>query len=362
MSPRIGSGVGVLGFGRFGRAFCQLLSEAGRKAVAFDPAADIPGSIRVGSLAELTAKASDIVLAVPVHEIRRALESLKPHLAKKHLVVDVSSVKHGPVKDLKGVLDRDHAWVATHPLFGPSSILRGERPLRAVVCPNEYHPYAVARARALYQGLGCRVIEQDADAHDYVMANTHALAFFVAKGLLEAGSGQGVPFAPPSFQALSHVIASVQEDAGHLFVPIESQNPYAAEAREKLLDALTRTHRQLADATATREDMAIPTSSEPTSELLETRGLIDDLDEELVDLLARRTQLSRRAARVKAKKGKAVQDPAREKEVLSRRKAWAAERGLDGSGVSDVFEALMRFSRAEQRSWMKQVKKKKKKK
>ncbi len=359
MTPKGPRGVAVLGYGRFGRAFCELLKEAGRKAAAYDPAADVPERLRAGGLAELASRGSEIVLAVPVPAMRRALEALRPHLKPGHLVIDVSSVKRGPVEDLAAVLGRDHAWAATHPLFGPSSILRGERPLKAVVCPNDLHPEAAPRARAFYESLGCAVIEQDADAHDRVMASTHALAFFLAKGLLEIGSGEGVPFAPPSFQALSHVIESVREDAGHLFVPIESQNPYAAQAREKLMDSLARVHRQLADASAEREILDIPAPEAPASELQETRGLIDELDEELVGLLARRAQLSRRAAGVKAKKGRAVQDPKREKEVLSQRRGWARDLGLEAAGISGVFEAVMRFSRSEQRRFMKRAAQKK---
>jgi hypothetical protein len=45
-------------------------------------------------------------------------------------------------------------WVATHPLFGPASLARGERPLRVVVCPNPLHPEPVRRVVALFDRLG----------------------------------------------------------------------------------------------------------------------------------------------------------------------------------------------------------------
>lgn len=357
MTARSKLPVGVLGYGRFGRAFAQLLRESGREVVAYDPVTEVPADIRAETVEDLANRTHDIILAVPVPALRRALEVLRPHLTERHLAIDVSSVKHGPVKNLTDVLGARIPWVATHPLFGPTSILRGERPLRAVVCPNALHPEAAARAGELFKSLGCRVVEQDADAHDQIMAQTHALAFFVAKGLLEAGVGEGVPFAPPSFQALKQVIESVRADAGHLFVPIESQNPYAAEAREKLMDAFSKIHHQLADVTAASADMGIPTVMEPTPELLKNRGLIDELDEELVALLARRAQLARRVGAEKEKKGKAVQDPGREKEVLSKRGDWAKDLGLGVEGISDVFQAVMRFSRAEQRRAMKKPKK-----
>ena len=70
------------------------------------------------------------------------------------------------------------------------------------------------------------------------MAHTHALTFFVAKGMLDAGAGMEVPFAPPSFQAISRTIETVRSDAGHLFAAIQRENPFAAEARHQLLEAL----------------------------------------------------------------------------------------------------------------------------
>ena len=100
-----------------------------------------------------------------------------------------------------------------------------------VLCPSPLHPAAARRARAFYEQIGCEVIEQTPEGHDRVMAYTHALTFFVAKGMLDAGAGEAVPFAPPSFHAISRTIEAVRADAGHLFRAIQGENPYAAEAR-----------------------------------------------------------------------------------------------------------------------------------
>jgi hypothetical protein len=77
------------------------------------------------------------------------------------------------------------------------------------------------------------------------MAATHALAFFVAKGLLDIGAGEGAPFVPPSFGAMSRMIGAVREDASHLFATIQTANPFAAEARARLLSALETIDRDL---------------------------------------------------------------------------------------------------------------------
>ena len=165
------------------------------------------------------------MLAVPVPRTREALESLRPHLGPDQVVLDVGSVKVHPYADLEAVLGDEIPWVATHPLFGPLSLALAERPLRVVVCPSPRHPGPLRAPSELYRRIGCEVIEQTPESHDRVMAHTHALTFFVAKGMLDAGAGMEVPFAPPSFQAISRTIETVRSDAGHLFAAIQRRTP-----------------------------------------------------------------------------------------------------------------------------------------
>jgi prephenate dehydrogenase len=348
--------VALLGYGRFGRALGQLLSEAGIAHRAFDPAAQIPSENRAGSLLELTAGASFVVVAVPVPRMRAALRDLRLHLEPSQIVLDVGSVKMLPTAALCEVLGDDIPWCATHPLFGPVSLALAERPLRVVVCPAPQHPRAAAEVTALYERIGCEVIEQTPESHDRVMAHTHALTFFVAKGMIDAGAGMEVPFAPPSFQAISRTIESVRSDAGHLFAAIARDNPFAAQARKELVQALGAIDRALdvenAEQGQRNSDsarIAIPDLGERSPELKETRDHIDAVDRSIVQLLAQRAQLQMRAARAKAALGAPVLDGAREAEVLGTRRRWASEMKLDADGVSEVFRAILTMSRRAQR-------------
>ena len=171
--------------------------------------------------AELVTRARLVILAVPTAETRNAVRALHPHLTPDHLVMDVGSIKQGAVQAMSEVFGRRIPWVATHPLFGSSTIALGERPLLAVVCPNALHPGAAEIARVFYERIGCVVSEQDAAEHDHAMARSHALAFFVAKALMDMGAGAGLPFTPPSFQAMAKTIELVRTDSAHLFLAIE---------------------------------------------------------------------------------------------------------------------------------------------
>jgi prephenate dehydrogenase len=356
--------VAILGYGRFGRALAQLVTEAGLSVRAFDPVAEIPPEQRAASTRDLVQGASFVVVAVPVPRIHAALVDLRSHLTPAQIVLDVGSVKVGPVATLTEVLGASIPWVATHPLFGPLSLALAERPLRVVLCPAPAslgHAEAAVKVRALYERIGCEVIEQTPEGHDRVMAHTHALTFFVAKGMIDAGAGMEVPFAPPSFQAIARAIETVRSDAGHLFSAIARENPFAGEARKQLVVALSAIDRALDDATpeAPGKDavavadstgrFAIPDLGDRSPELRQTREHIDGVDREIVRLLAQRAQLSQRAARAKALIGAPVLDAGREAEVVAARRAWAGELKLDEDGVIEVFRAIMTMSRRAQR-------------
>ncbi len=347
--------VALIGYGRFGRALSTLMDEAGIGYRALDPVADIPEAHRASSVQELLTGAERVVVAVPVPRMRGVLEHLLPYLKPEQLVLDVGSVKVKPVQAMTEVFGTRVPWVGTHPLFGPLSLAMAERPLRVVICPNPLHPDAAPQARTFFERLGCEIIEQTPEGHDRVMAHTHALTFFVAKGMVDAGSGVNVPFAPASFKALSRTIEIVRSDAGHLFSAIQHENPFAQEARKHLLDALGAIHRELeaVPAEATTPDtphMTLPALETGLPELKETRELIDQLDHELVELLARRAELARRAHRAKSQVGQPVPDPAREEKVIASRRAWASELGVDPDGVESIFRAILRFSRRAQQT------------
>ncbi|MRG96220.1 prephenate dehydrogenase/arogenate dehydrogenase family protein [Polyangium spumosum] len=340
--------VALLGFGRFGAAIASLLRDADIDVRAFDFRSPVPDEMRADSLPDLVRGRDVVVVAVPVTAMRGAFESMRPLLSPSQIVVDVGSVKLGPSAAMAQVFGAEIPWVATHPMFGPISLSRGERPLVAVVCPSEAHPRAVERVVRLYERIGCTVVLEDEATHDRGMAWTHALAFFVAKGMLDAGAPLDIPYAPPSFQALARTVEAARSDAGHLYAALHRENPYAAEARRKLLEALLAADHNLSGTDGppppSSSLILLPSKGGPEA-LRETRELIDELDRELVDLLGRRAQLARRAAREKARLGRPVRDPEREAELFAARMRWAAELGLDPASVHDIFDAILQFSR-----------------
>lgn len=314
---------------------------------AWDPATAVPEDIQAPSSSALLQWADFIVLAVPIPQTEAVLLEIRPALESRHIVIDVGSVKTLPCAVLDRILGDDIPHAGTHPLFGPLSLARAD-PLQTVLCPSPRHPEAAQRVRDLFENLGSGVIEVTPEAHDRVMAHTHATAFFLAKGLLDMGVEE-TPFAPASFRALATVIETVRADAGHLFLAIQNENPYAAEARAGLISALQDIHARLeAPADLGQPSMDLPDLGAASPALREVREVIDALDQELVEALRRRGQLSARAGEAKRLLGAPVQDPARESELLKTRRTWAAKAGLDADEIESFFKGILRMSRRTQ--------------
>ncbi len=349
--PSLHHQVGVLGHGRFGAALCELLEEAGFAVAAWDPAARVPESRRFGGLQDVVAGARFVVLSMPVQAQRSTLESITSLLNEQQIVIDVGSVKVGPESLMAELLGDRVPWVATHPLFGPASLARKERPLRVVACPNPLHPAAFRSVTGLLRRLGCTVIEQEAQEHDRAMAAAHALPFFVAKGLLDAGARFESEVVPPSARGIAALLRAVRADAGHLLGTLNRANPYASELRKEFISALVALDELLdtpdpSDGPEPRlqfEDLG-----ERSSALREARDLIDDVDGQLLGLLAMRARLSRKAGQAKEELGVGVRDSVRETELRERRRTRAEQLGLDPDGVDSIFAAILRASRAVQ--------------
>lgn len=81
------------------------------------------------------------------------------------------------------------------------------------------------------------------------------------------------------------------------------------------------------------------------TELNGIRADFERLDRALLDLIAERAELAKRAAAVKAAEGRPTLDPAQEAMVIRRAAEWAREFGLPVEEVRDIFWSLVGLTR-----------------
>ncbi len=79
-------------------------------------------------------------------------------------------------------------------------------------------------------------------------------------------------------------------------------------------------------------------------ELARCRHELDELDSELIRLVARRLELGLRAATIKKDAGRPILDLVREEKVIAQAREWARESNLPEDEVAEIFRRLVSLS------------------
>lgn len=235
--------VGIIGMGAFGVLAARTL-EPFCNVVGFDINAT-PNDIHTVTLAEVL-QSDWVIIAVPLQAYPQLLTSLKPHLKPNTTLIDICSVKIKPQELFAQHLPRHTNIVFTHPMFGPQSATSGVAG-KTIVFTNPQLPASKAVSDFCSQQLGLTIAEMTAQHHDKIMAQMHALTFFVARGLHSYGLTPS-EFQAPSFTMLLDLVDLDTAQTQELFETVENGNPFAAAARQKLIDDLTDIHHQLDQA------------------------------------------------------------------------------------------------------------------
>jgi prephenate dehydrogenase len=156
------------GSGGMGSLFQKHFTSAGVEVLV--------GSRKIPGSYEHAVRNSDVVIiSVPISAIPETLKSIKPFLAKDHLVVDFSSVQSVHHKVL-GKLPC--ACVSVHPLFGPKvDNLQGQTFVFSK--QNNIKHKKISLLKEVFVSMGGMVIDMDPKAHDSAMALIQALVHAV---------------------------------------------------------------------------------------------------------------------------------------------------------------------------------------
>jgi prephenate dehydrogenase len=219
----------VVGFGRTEANLKVALERKLISSYTFDPA-------------EAARGADLFLLAVPVEATQSTMEKFIPHLLPGCIITDAGSTKEQVVKTLEQVLPLTLPCVGAHPIAGTEhsgaaaafSTLFDKR--LCILTPTaRTDRNALAKVRALWEGVGMRVEEMDMRTHDQVLARVshlpHMIAFSVMNAVLDTpvASVDLLPYAGGAFSDLTRVAAS----------PVEMWRDICTSNREALLSAIT---------------------------------------------------------------------------------------------------------------------------
>ncbi|RBI86191.1 prephenate/arogenate dehydrogenase family protein [Rhodosalinus halophilus] len=232
MSGPVYDRVALIGLGLIASSMFWAIRKAGlarevvgtaRSAETRETAREIGLCDRVtDTVAEAVEGADLVVLAVPVGAMGAVAEAMAPRLAPGATVTDVGSVKRAVVEAVGPHIPEGVHFIPGHPLAGTEH--SGPRSGFATLFDNRWcllvpepgtEPEAVARLRALWEGMGAHVEEMDADHHDLVLAVTshapHLIAYTmvgVADDLRRVTDSEVIKYSAAGFRDFTRIAAS----------------------------------------------------------------------------------------------------------------------------------------------------------
>jgi prephenate dehydrogenase len=149
--------------------------------------------------------------------------------------MDVASIKMKPVKLMQDILPPHADIIGLHPLFGPQSGKSGIEGLNIAVC-------SVRGARVdgvcgfLDDTLKLQVHRATPEEHDRELAWIQGLTHLLAKVIVSLDL-PAFRFTTKTFDYMKQMVEMVRYDSDELFLAIERENPFAAEAKRAFFEA-----------------------------------------------------------------------------------------------------------------------------
>lgn len=174
------------------------------------------------SAAEAVKDADLVILCVPVGVMGSVAAEIAPMLKPGATVSDVGSVKADVIAQVAPHLPQGVHFVPAHPVAGteysgPRSGFAElfENRWCLLVPPEDTDPTATARLRQLWEGMGSKVAEMDAEHHDRVLAVTshapHLIAYTmvgVADDLSRVTDSEVIEYSAAGFRDFTRIAAS----------------------------------------------------------------------------------------------------------------------------------------------------------
>ena len=236
----------VIGLGRFGRFWAELLSDTyqvvgtSRRTVH-----GLPSSVRQVPLEEAV-QAEVIFLTVAISAMPEVVRRIAPMVRRDATVVDTCSVKLFPVEQMTAHLPASVDIVACHPMFGPDSARERVDALPTIMWPirDRYGRYGeIMRA---FTDLNFRVVEMKPDDHDREAAFTQGVTHLVGR-LLKGMELKPSTIATLGYTRLLQVMEQTCNDPLELFHDLQTFNPYTPQMRRRFSAALEGTEALLSE-------------------------------------------------------------------------------------------------------------------
>jgi len=217
--------VGIVGGTAGMGAFMNRVFSAAGYAV------EIMGA-EVGPPAEEVASRNDLVIvAVPIAVTVDVIRKVAPCVRADACILDVTSIKRGPMEAMLAFAPTSVDVVGSHPMFGPSGSDFDRQ--KVVLCRGRGETW-FPRVKRLYELFGAECIEATAEEHDRQMALiqvlVHEKTMVLGSALerLKADLARSLQFASPIYRTELSMVGRMFSQHADLYADILTQNPDSA--------------------------------------------------------------------------------------------------------------------------------------
>jgi len=224
----------VLGVGRFGRLWAEILSKIFQVYVYdHNSTGALPPDVQVLPLSQV-ARCDYVFLCVPISALRDCLCQLSSYLQSGTVLIDTCSVKMYPAQCMRDLIAHDIHLIGTHPLFGPDSKKRADPPV--VLCKVRADQKIYERFRIHIEQLGLVPVEMGEKEHDKLLAYTQGLTHLIGRVVhrlsLPSSSTHTIGYA-----LLQDLVEQTCNDSIDLFLDMQHYNEFSKYMRQHLTKA-----------------------------------------------------------------------------------------------------------------------------
>jgi prephenate dehydrogenase len=229
------------GTGETGSWFASYFKDKGFDVAIWGPSGKVEVAKRLGvryaydKVREIGE--SDIVLvSVIIEKTVEVIREVAPHMHAGSLLMDVTSIKSGPLKAMKTFAPKGVEVLGTHPMFGPT--MPGLCGQTIILTPvNGKSEKWLPVIQSLFESDGAHIEILDAEEHDEIMAVVQALTHFAYIGIgatmraLDFNVERSRKFMSPVYEIMIDFVGRILDQNPELYASIQ-KNPKAVAVRQ----------------------------------------------------------------------------------------------------------------------------------
>ncbi|PWB52296.1 MAG: prephenate dehydrogenase [Candidatus Methanoperedenaceae archaeon] len=188
-------------------------------------------------------RSSDIVMiSVPINKTEKTISDIAPKMSSGSLLMDITSIKTGPMEAMKKYAPEDVEILGSHPMFGPSiPDIRGQIVIFTPVRSSKWFPII----KSLYEDNGAHIEILEALEHDRMMAVVQGLTHFAYITIgtvfreIEFDVAKSRRFMSPMYDIMLDLVGRILAQNPYLYAMIQ-MNPEVAKVHKVYIEQCNR--------------------------------------------------------------------------------------------------------------------------